>query len=87
MKNNRALVRFDANNPLEGQLRTLGGNVADMVHPHHAFIGSQDTWFRNNAASIQGPKFFVHDVSGDHRTSLAPGLAKFIELAQDDLAR
>jgi len=86
MKANRALIRFDASNPLEGRLRTLSGNVDDMVRPHHAYIGRQDSWFLDNAATIEGPQFFVHEVAGDHMTSVEPGLAEFVELALADLA-
>lgn len=91
MSANRALVRFDPTDPIEGRLRSLLPNVADMVHPHLAYIGDDDSWFHDNAAAVSVAAeqagvtlFSTHAVAGDHGTSLAPGLAAFIERAQRD---
>ena len=91
MSNNRALVRFDPFDPKEGRLRSLLPNVADMVHPHLAYIGDDDSWFHDNATAVQVAAdeagvtlFSIHAVPGDHASSLAPGLAAFIEQARDD---
>lgn len=91
MSANRALVRFDPFDPIEGRLRSLLPNVADIVHPHLAYIGEDDAWFHDNAAAVQTAAdeagvtlFSVHTVVGDHASSLPPGLAAFIERAQQD---
>ena len=91
MSTNRALVRFDPFDPIEGRLRSLLPNVADMVHPHHAYIGAEDSWFADNAAAVQAAAadagvtlFVVHGVPGDHATSLAPGLEAFVAAARQD---
>ncbi|MEM6995476.1 MAG: alpha/beta fold hydrolase [Myxococcota bacterium] len=94
MKVNRALVRFDVEDPNELRLRSLLDNVTDMVHPHHAYIGDEDRWFHDNAAAVSAAAaradvthFVVHSVSGDHMSSLAPGVAAFVALASEDAAR
>lgn len=88
---NAGLVRFDPTDPDEGSLRTLGPNVRDLVHPHHAYIGDDDAWFHPNAQALseQAERWdrpaWVHRVPGDHMSSLPPALAAFLELVRADL--
>ncbi|MEM7152227.1 MAG: prolyl oligopeptidase family serine peptidase [Myxococcota bacterium] len=90
-KSNAALVRFDAFDPMEGNLRTLGPNVRDLVHSHHAYIGEGDSWFHPNAESVQaeadrwGRPFTMEYVAGDHMSSLQPALERFLGRVQADL--
>ncbi len=90
---NRALIRFDATIPTEGQLRTLGDNVSRMVHRHVAYIGDDDTWFHPNADAVasaavaHGAPFPTHRVPGDHMSSLSPGLRAFLAVIEEDRTR
>lgn len=91
MSANRGLVRFDPTDPVERRLRSLLPNVTDLVVPHHAYIGDDDRWFHDNAAAVAEAaaranveRFVVHHVTGDHATSLRPGLAAFVALAAAD---
>jgi dienelactone hydrolase len=89
---NAGLVRFDAARPDEGSLRTLAGNVRDVVHPHLAYVGEDDTWFHPNAERVRaeaarwGAPVTVTIVPGDHMTCLSPGLDRFVAAMQADLA-
>lgn len=92
-KENAALIRFDPRDRDEGELRTLVPNVADLAHPHYAFIGDEDTWFhpnaeaaRTNAAQVGAP-LTVQSIAGDHMNSLDEGITRVIELVRDDLKR
>ena len=91
-KGNAQLVRFDPLDPDEGTLRTLGANVRDLVHPLHAYIGEQDTWFHPNAEALEaeaerwGSPVTVVMVPGDHMECLTPALARFLEVVQADRA-
>lgn len=90
-KANAALVRFDPFDPHEGTLRTLGPNVRDLVHPHHAYIGQDDPWFHPNAAAVEAEAerwaapLRVTMVPGDHMGCLTPALEQFLALVQADL--
>lgn len=83
-KANAGLVRFDPTDPDEVELRVLGPNVAHMVHPHVAYIGTDDTPFIANARAVEatakqiGKPFRLELVAGDHEGSLAPGLAAWL---------
>jgi dienelactone hydrolase len=85
MTANQNLVRFDPNDRAEVELRTLGPNVADMVRPHIAYLGSEDTWFHANAeavataAAAAGKDVTAEYVPGDHGTALGPALERFLE--------
>lgn len=89
-KTNAALVRFDPFDPREGTLRTLGPNVRDLVHPHHAYIGEDDPWFHPNAVAIEAEAerwtapLTVVMVPGDHMGCLTPALERFLALVQAD---
>lgn len=91
-KGNAHLVRFDAFDPNEGTLRTLGANVRDLAHPHHAYIGEDDTWFHPNAESLEaeaerwGAPVTVVMVPGDHMECLTPALAGFLEIVRAELS-
>ena len=89
---NAGLVRFDPADPDETSLRTLAGNVRDVVHPHLAYVGEEDTWFHPNAERVRdeaarwGAPVTVTMVPGDHMTCLPPGLERFLAAIRDDLA-
>ena len=88
---NAGLVRFDPFDPAEGTLRTLGPNLRDLAHPHHAYIGDEDTWFHPNAAAVEadarrfGVPFTLERVPGDHMSCLAPALERFVARIEADL--
>lgn len=90
---NAALVRFDADDPAEGSLRTLAGNVRDVVHPHLAYVGEDDAWFHPNAERVRaeaerwGAPVTVTMVPGDHMSCLPPALDGFVAAIRADLAR
>lgn len=89
---NAALVRFDPDDPDEGSLRTLAGNVRDVVHPHLAYVGDDDPWFHPNAERVRaeaerfGVPVTVTRVPGDHMTCLPPALDGFVAAIRADLA-
>ncbi len=88
---NKHLIRFDPTDPLERTLRVLGPNISDMVHPHVAYVGNEDTWFVDNSAHVQTlakrhhKPFTVEHVAGDHMTALAPSIADFAAKASSDV--
>lgn len=92
-ESNAELVRFDPFAPHESSLRTLAGNVRDVVHPHLAYIGQDDAWFHPNAERVRaeaarfGTPVTVTMVPGDHMTCLPPALDRLIAAIQADLAR
>ncbi len=87
---NADLVRFDPSDPNETELRVLGPNLSWMVHPHIAYVGTEDPWFIGNGTRVRdrawvlGKPFDMVEVEGDHMGSLAPALAAFLELALTD---
>jgi dienelactone hydrolase len=89
---NAELVRFDPADPDEGSLRTLAGNVRDVVHPHLAYVGEDDPWFHPNAERVRaeaerwGAPVTVTRVPGDHMTCLPPALDRFLAAVKADLA-
>lgn len=89
---NARLIRFDATDRDETELRTLGPNVAHMVHPHLAYIGDRDRWFVKNGARVadaarrSGSPFQVISVPGTHMGSRSPALADFLARLQADVA-
>lgn len=84
-KSNAHLIRFDPEDPIEGRLRTLGPNVADMLRPHHAFIGNDDPWFHPNARSVaraaeqHGKSIELTWVEGDHMSSFPIAFGQYID--------
>jgi acetyl esterase/lipase len=81
---NAKLVRFDPALRHERELRVLGPHVADMVHPHTAYLGRDDAPFLPNAAAVReaaarvGAPFVVETVDGDHASSRATGIAAWL---------
>jgi acetyl esterase/lipase len=81
---NAKLVRFDPALRSERELRVLGPHVADMVHPHIAYIGRDDTPFLPNAKAVReaaarvGAPFVVETVDGDHERSRGTGIAAWL---------
>jgi acetyl esterase/lipase len=74
------LIRFDPSLRHELELRVLGPNVADMVHPHTAYVGRDDTPILENARkvvaaaeAVKAPLELVL-VDGDHVGAIAPAL-------------
>lgn len=90
-KGNAGLVRFDPFDPAEGTLRTLGPNVRDLAHPHHAYVGDDDPWFHPNAEQVRaeaerfGVPLTVERVPGDHMSSLPAALERFSARIEADL--
>ncbi|MCA9685562.1 MAG: prolyl oligopeptidase family serine peptidase [Myxococcales bacterium] len=84
---NAELVRFDAHDSDEIELRVLGPNLQWMVHRHVAYVGEQDPWFIDNAGALEaqawalGKPFERVIVPGDHMESLGPALAAFRAVA------
>lgn len=79
------LVRFDAADMDEVELRVLGANLPDMVRPHRAFVGSEDSGILDNAravaseaARVKAP-FSLTEIAGDHAKSLKPGVRAYLE--------
>lgn len=79
------LVRFDANDVDEVELRVLGANLPDMVRPHRAFVGQGDSGILDNAravvteaAKVKAP-FVLTEIAGDHASSLKPGVRAYLE--------
>lgn len=87
---NAPLVRFDPTAPHEASLRTLAGNVRDVVHPHLAYIGEDDAWFHPNAERVRDEAerwkapVTVTMVPGDHMTCLPHGLERFVAAVRAD---
>jgi hypothetical protein len=85
---NAELVRFDAADPNETELRVLGPNLPWMVHRHIAYVGEGDPWFVRNAGQLEqqawalGKPFERVIVPGDHMSSLPVALDAFLQLAR-----
>jgi len=83
-EHNGPLVRFDPNDPHEGRLRTLLGNIPDLQRPHVAYVGDDDPWFHPNvermkdAAALSGAPFEAVYVEGDHMSSLVAGYTRYL---------
>jgi dienelactone hydrolase len=92
-EDNRGLVRFDPEDPDETELRTLGPNLAWMMHRHIAYVGDQDPWFVRNASALAdqawtlGKPFEMVVVGGDHMGSLPVALETFLATIRDDQPR
>ncbi|MFO0637341.1 MAG: alpha/beta fold hydrolase [Nannocystaceae bacterium] len=86
---NAALVRFDPADREETELRVLGPHLAQMVHPHVAYIGRDDTPFLDTAARIEaaarqaGAPLQVVPVAGDHEGSRDSGLVALLQRLQE----
>lgn len=86
---NGPLVRFDPFDPDEGRLRTLVGNAADLLRPHHAYVGRSDDAFHENVqrvageAAQAGTPFETHWVDGGHMDSLPPAFESFLGIAKE----
>jgi dienelactone hydrolase len=77
---NKRLIRFDPSVRHERELRVLGPNVGDMVHPHTAYVGRDDGPILENAQEVieaaqaaKAPLDLVL-VDGDHVGAIAPAL-------------
>lgn len=77
---NSKLIRFDPSLRHERELRVLGPNVVDMVHPHTAYVGRDDAPILENAQQVieaaqaaKAPLDLVL-VDGDHVGAIAPAL-------------
>ncbi len=81
---NAKLVRFDPAVRTERELRVLGPHLADMVHPHQAYVGRQDLPFVENAAGLldaatrMGAPLRIEFVDGDHESSLRVAIAVWL---------
>lgn len=80
----RDLVRFDAEDRDEAELRVMGPHIAELRRPHRAYVGLGDTGILTNAralsdraAAIAAP-FTLTTVPGDHAASLAPGILAYL---------
>jgi len=79
------LVRFDAKDVDEVELRVLAANLPDMVRPHRAFVGIEDTGILSNArdAALQARRvaapFTLTEIAGDHSSSLKVGVRAYLE--------
>ncbi|MGH1344714.1 MAG: alpha/beta hydrolase family protein [Nannocystales bacterium] len=88
-EHNGPLVRFDATDPDEGRLRTLEGNVADLLRPHIAYVGRDDPWFHPNVERMKslavrtGAPFEATYVDGDHMSSLVAGYSMYVARLQE----
>jgi len=85
---NSKLIRFDPSLRHERELRVLGPNVADMVHPHTAYVGKSDAPILENAQKVleaaqtaKAPLELVI-VDGDHVSSIKPALAAWLAARQ-----
>ncbi len=82
-KHNGPLIRFDPHDPNEGRLRTLAGNVGDLLRPHVAYVGHDDRWFHPNVEQMKdvaartGAPFEAEYVEGDHMSSLVAGYERY----------
>ncbi len=80
----RDLVRFDAGDERESELRVLGPHMEQMRRPHRAYVGLADEGILGNAralvaraAQLRAP-FTLTTVPGDHAGSLGPGIAAYL---------
>jgi acetyl esterase/lipase len=85
---NSKLIRFDPSLRHERELRVLGPNVTDMVHPHTAYVGSDDAPILENAEAVieaaqaaKAPLDLVI-VDGDHVGSIKPALDAWLAARQ-----
>lgn len=89
----RDLVRFDARDRDELELRTLLPHAREIAHPYVAYLGSEEKSFLVNArkastdARTAGKRFDVVEVPGDHMAALEPALDAFLRRVEADAAR
>lgn len=80
----RPLVRFDAANTEEVELRVLGRHLPDMLRPHRAYVGTEDEGILENARAVArdaaaiGAPFTLTTIAGDHAKSLQPGVRAYL---------
>lgn len=80
----RDLVRFDPEDRDEVELRVFGEHLGELVRPHRAIVGSEDTSILANARALAGraaaigAPFTLEVVPGDHTTSLQPGIRAYL---------
>lgn len=83
------LVRFDPTDAEEVEMRILGPHVDQIVHPHVAYFGAQESAFRRNieaavAAAASPEKLRQVEVPGDHMSALPAALAQYLEVIAAD---
>ncbi|MCA9042388.1 MAG: prolyl oligopeptidase family serine peptidase [Planctomycetaceae bacterium] len=81
----REIVPFDWTSQSEKKIRILSGNIADMLTPHIAYIGTEDLPFHSTIYAVQNEKkkdsfLTVRKVHGDHFTSFDVAVKEYIKL-------
>lgn len=78
------LVRFDPGDRDETELRVLGPHIAEILRPHRAYVGLDDTSILANARALAAratevnAPFTLTTVPGDHAASLQPAIAAYL---------
>jgi dienelactone hydrolase len=84
------LVRFDPNDPDEGELRVLLPHADQLVRPHWAFMGEREKTTQHNArtakarAEAAGRAFEVVIVPGGHADAIDPALERYFDVIAAD---
>ena len=77
------VVPFD-NTPAERKARLLVGNLQHMQRRHFAFFGNEDPLLQATDIETDGSKLSITTVAGDHFTSFAESLRRYIDIIEDD---
>lgn len=87
-KGNRDLVRFDATDPDELELRAPQPHAGTMAHDHVAFVGDTESYILDNARALAqaaegaSAEFELVVIPGDHMSTLEPALDAFYDRIQ-----
>ena len=87
-KGNRDLVRFDATDPDELELRAPQPHAATMPHDHVAYVGDTESYILDNARALEAAAtgapgaFELIVIEGDHMSALPAALEKFYARVQ-----
>jgi acetyl esterase/lipase len=84
------LVRFNPDDPEEGELRVLVPHADELVRPHWAFMGEREKTTQRNAAAAQalaqraGRTLERVIVPGGHASAIGPALERWFDIIAED---
>jgi hypothetical protein len=81
-------VPFELNDSQERQMRVLIGNIQFMKRPHYAFVGTEDIYMKKDIAKEEASKshapLTIIELPGDHSSTLAPAMQKYLEIIEQE---
>jgi hypothetical protein len=81
-------VPFELNDSQERQMRVLIGNIQFMKRPHFAFVGTEDIYMKKDVAKQEASKshapLTIIELPGNHSSTLAPAMQKYLEIIEQE---